>query len=302
MNEQVKRLLVAGVAVPLAMALVWDGGLPLVGLLVLLAVLGTREFFDLAERAGGRPLRGLGLLLAGLAPLMTWVWVAPVADRPSVVESFVAALLGPIWLWLPWPLAGILIPLIVLATVLFRRAPSERPVEAAGTTLLGPLYAGVLPSALLLIRFDAGPERSFGAMWLALFPFAVTWLGDSFAMWGGMLFGKRKLWPAVSPGKTWTGSVIGLIGGVVVAIAYVLVAPIPPGRPISILEAAVMGVVISIVAQIGDLVESVFKRAAGVKDSSGILPGHGGVLDRLDSLYFVLPAVAVMFRVLEIGG
>ena len=288
MSNLLTRIAVAAVAIPLALGLVWLGGLPLAVLVMLAAILGTRELFGLAERAGVRPLRGLGLTLAGLAPFTTWLLAG---ERPMLDLGFF-----PLFLFVQWPLAGALIPVVVLTAVLARRAPAERPLSAAAVTLLGPLYCGALPSALLVIRYAAGPERSWAATWLVFFPLAVTWLCDSFAMWGGKLIGGPKLMPSVSPGKTRSGAVAGLVGGVVTAVAFVLLALAPVGRDFSLGLAAVLGLVLAVVAQIGDLAESLLKREAGVKDSSGLIPGHGGVLDRLDSLYFVLPVAAFLYR------
>jgi phosphatidate cytidylyltransferase len=295
-NNQAQRVLVAAIGIPLAAGVVWYGGLALVGLVALVAVLGTRELFDLAEQTGVRPLRQLGLLLAALVPVVTWVVASSPGEGVNPLESFVAALLTPVWLWVQWPLAAILTPIVVLSVVLLRRHPDEHPLGAAAITLLGPVYCGLLPSALLLIRFGAGPERSVAAAALVMFPLAVTWLCDSFAMWGGKAIGGAKLWPSVSPGKTRAGGVAGVIGGVVAAMLYVPLALAPVGRAFPLAQAAVMGLILAIVAQVGDLVESLFKREAGVKDSSGLIPGHGGVLDRFDSLYFVLPVTAVLYR------
>lgn len=296
MSNQGQRVATAAIAIPLALAVVWYGGLLLVGLVLVLAVLGTRELFDLAERAGVRPLRILGLVLAGLVPLLTWVVVTPLGEGLSPLESLVAGLLAPFWLWVQWPLVTLLVPIIVLSAVLFLRRPDQRPLAAAGITLLGPIYCALLPASLLLIRFAAGPERSLAAAALVFFPLVVTWLCDSFAMWGGKAIGGAKLWPEVSPGKTRSGSAAGVVGGLLAALGYAPLVLAPAGRPIPLVQAAFMGLVISIVAQVGDLVESLFKREAGVKDSSELIPGHGGVLDRLDSLYFVLPAAALLYR------
>jgi phosphatidate cytidylyltransferase len=245
-------------------------------------------------------LRGLGIALAVLVPLVTWVVASPVSDAISPFESFIAGLLGPLWLWIQWPLVTLLIPPLVLTLVLLQRRPEQRPLAAAGITLLGPIYCALLPSAILLIRFGAGGTRSWAAMWLVFYPLAITWLCDSFAMWGGKAIGGAKLWPAVSPGKTRSGGVAGLLGGVVTAVVYVPLVLAPLGRPIPLWQAAVMGLVISVVAQLGDLVESLFKREAGVKDASALIPGHGGVLDRFDSLYFVLPVSAVLLRAFKV--
>ena len=296
MNNQLQRVLVAAIAIPLAVAVVWYGGLALVALVSLIAVLGTGELFALAAQSGTRALRPLGLLLAALVPLVTWVIVGPNGAELTALEAFVAGLLRPLWLWVAWPLAALLVPVIVLTVVLFRRGAEQRPLHVAAVTLLGPVYCAVLPSTILLIRFAAGADRSWSAAWLVFFPLAATWLCDSFAMWGGKTFGGPKLWPAVSPGKTRSGGVAGLIGGMVGAVVFVVVALRPVGRELPLGQAALMGLIIAIVAQLGDLVESLFKREAGAKDSGTLIPGHGGVLDRFDSLYFVLPVTVVLYR------
>jgi len=135
---------------------------------------------------------------------------------------------------------------------------------------------------------------------LVLYPVLLTWVSDTGAYFSGRAFGKTKLMPAVSPGKTRAGAVGALVVTLVLSMVYnsfVL-------RPVAQLAlapwtAAIFGLVISAVGQVGDLVESMFKREAGVKDSSRILPGHGGILDRLDSLYFVLPvAYLILTRLL----
>jgi phosphatidate cytidylyltransferase len=110
------------------------------------------------------------------------------------------------------------------------------------------------------------------------------------------MIGGPKLAPTVSPGKTRAGGVAGLIGGVVTGILYVPLALEPVGRAMPLGVAVFMGLALAVTAQIGDLAESLLKREAGVKDSSTLIPGHGGVLDRLDSLYFVLPVAALLYR------
>ena len=300
MSNQLQRIAVAAVGIPAAMFAVWYGGLILVTLVTAIAVLGTRELFQLAERGGIRPLQRLGLVVAGLVPALTWAVAAPVTDSPDPVSALVALILSPLWRWFPWPLSLMLVLLLVLTVVLLRRPPGQRPIGAAAVTVLGVAYAGLLPATFVLIRLDAGPERSWPATWLVFFPLAVTWICDSFAMWGGKAFGKTRLWPEVSPGKTRAGGVAGILGGVGAALAYGPIALAPSGRAFPAVQAALMGLVISVVAQIGDLVESLFKREAGVKDSSGLIPGHGGILDRFDSLYFVLPVTLVMYRIFGI--
>lgn len=299
MTNNVARVAVAAVAIPLALGIVWYGGLALALLVMLAAVLGTRELFGLAEQNGIRPLRGLGMTLAALAPLATWLLtMEPMALSVSVLDNAGKALAGwiPAWLLSQWPLAAALTPILVLTGVLGRRGAAERPLSVAAVTLFAPIYCGALPSALLVVRYAAGPEQSWPATWLVFFPLVVTWICDSFAMWGGKLIGGPKLAPAISPGKTLAGGLSGLLGGVLAAVVFVQLALIPAGKGFPLALAAFMGLLLAFTAQIGDLAESLLKREANVKDSSGLLPGHGGVLDRLDSLYFVLPVAALLFR------
>lgn len=287
MSNLLQRILVAAVAIPIVLGLVWYGGWPLALLVAVAAVLATGELFALARKTGIRPLSGLGMALAALAPLTTWL----LAGDQRLDLGF-----PPLWVFVQWPLIGAMIPPLVLTAALFSRSPADRPLAVSAVTLLGPLYCGLLPSTLLVIRYAAGPSRSWAGVWLVFFPLAVTWLCDSFAMWGGKLIGGPKLFPSVSPGKTRAGAVAGLLGGVLTAMLFVPLALAPVGRAFPLGIAAVMGLLLAIVAQIGDLAESLFKREAGVKDSSALIPGHGGVLDRLDSLYFVLPAAALLYR------
>jgi len=304
MSNNVTRVAVAAVAIPLALGIVWYGGLALALLVMVAAVLGTRELFDLAERNGVRPLRGLGLTLAALAPLVTWL----LASEPGTafgMDIFGLSVLSgalvfldavPAWLLAQWPLAAAITPILVLAGVLSKRSPADRPLSAAAVTLFAPIYCGALPSALLVIRYAAGPGQSWPATWLVFFPLAVTWICDSFAMWGGKLIGGPKLAPTISPGKTRAGGIAGLLGGMLAAVVFVLLALEPVGKGFPLAVAAAMGLILAATAQVGDLAESLLKREADVKDSSGLIPGHGGVLDRLDSLYFVLPVAALLFR------
>lgn len=300
MSNLAKRVLVAAVAIPLALGIVYEGGLGLALLVSVAAVLGTRELFDLAEKTGTRPLRGLGLTLAALAPLATWLLAAspagPVSGIFGTGSGAMKALSHfPLWLLSQWPLAAALIPIVVLCGVLWKRAATDRPLSAAAVTMLGPIYCGVLPSTLLVIRYAAGPGESWGATWVVFFPLAITWLCDSFAMWGGMMFGGAKMAPTISPGKTRAGGIAGLLGGVLTAVIFVPLALTRTGHGFPLPVAAFMGLILAATAQVGDLAESLLKREAGVKDSGGLIPGHGGVLDRLDSLYFVLPVATLLF-------
>ncbi|HEU4588852.1 MAG TPA: phosphatidate cytidylyltransferase [Gemmatimonadales bacterium] len=276
-----QRIGFAVAAVPFALLFVWYGGWPLVALIVTIAVLGTRELYDLQRRTGIMPLEGAGLAAAAL--------VAPAAYlHLRDPQSFVT---------IAWPYAGAVWLMLVMSLALWRRSPANRPLEAVAVTVFGALYAGALPAFLLELRHASHGTRSWAGAWLVFYPLVVTWIVDTAAMFGGRAFGRVKLAPTVSPGKTREGSVAGVVGGLVVAplFAYGIFPAVGVTAPIGPLLA--IALVLSVVGQVGDLAESLFKREAGVKDSSHLIPGHGGVLDRLDSLYFVIPVAAALYRI-----
>ena len=277
-----RRVGFAVVAIPLALLLVWYGGLPLVLLLVLAAALATRELFDLAEREQIRPARVLGLVSAAVISPIAYAAIASPSTR-AVVDA-------------AWPYAAAIWLIAILTWALLTRAPTDRPLAAVGVTVLAVAYAGALPAFLLDMRHHGHGVRSWAGAWLVFFPLVVTWVCDTAAMFGGRAFGGAKLAPTVSPGKTRSGSLAGVAGSL--AVAPVFGAAVFPrvGVDVPLWQLLVVAGVLGVIGQIGDLAESLFKREAGVKDSSHLIPGHGGVLDRLDSLYFVIPAAAAMYR------
>ena len=278
----VRRIGFAVIAIPLALAIVWYGGFPLAFLLAVAGALGTRELFDLAARQAIRPIRPFGLVSAAAIAPITYATLA----APEVRASIVAA-------W-PYAAAGWLIALLIC--VLAARSPADKPLSAASVTLLAVAYTGALPAFLLAIRHTAYPGRSWAGAWLVFFPLVVTWVGDTAAMFGGRALGGPKLFPTVSPGKTWSGSTAGLVGSTLMAPVFGLVVFPRLGLEVPLWQLALIAGVLSVVGQVGDLAESLFKREAGVKDSSHLIPGHGGVLDRFDSLYFVIPVAAGLYR------
>jgi phosphatidate cytidylyltransferase len=279
----VRRVRFAITAIPFALILVWYGGIPLTLLLAVAGALGTRELFDLAALQNVRPIRPLGLLTAAV--------IAPVVYATIVDAGFRSLMLAA------WPYLAALWLMALLSWVLAARAPTDRPLSAASVTLMAVAYTGALPTFLVAIRHTQYPVRSWSGAWLVFFPLVVTWVCDTAAMFGGRAFGGPKLAPTVSPGKTRSGTMAGLIGGLVVAPLFgALVFP-RVGVQVPLWQLLVIAAALSVIGQIGDLVESLFKREAGVKDSSHLIPGHGGVLDRLDSLYFVFPTAAALYHV-----
>ena len=290
-SNMVRRVAFAAVAIPLALGIVWFGGWPLALTVAAVSALGTREFYDLALRGGSDAARRFGIATAAmLGPLA--LLASP--RGPLAGVSSIAVFLG----W--WPYLGALWILALLVWALARRAPTARPLEAVAVTTFGVLYAGALPAFLIGIRHGVFGGQSWAGTWLVFFPMVVIWVCDSAAMSGGRAIGGAKLAPTISPGKTRSGSLAGVLGGLLVAPIFACLVFPRVGVDASVVELLVIAALISVLGQLGDLAESLFKRQAGVKDSSLLIPGHGGVLDRFDSLYFALPLAAFCYTLLGI--
>ena len=276
------RIAFAVPAIAATLLLLRLGGWPLAAVLAVLGVLGTREVYDLARAQGIEPLEWVGFIGAALCPLATY-WVKGYAEWEPVVY------VGAVWL---------LVVLVVAAA----RGPDRRPLMAVAVTVFGGLYASALLSFVVAIRHgphsDAHPR---GSVALVVLPLVVTWVCDTCAMAAGTLVGGAKLAPGLSPRKTWAGAVGGVLGGLVAALAYGPLVLDRVALRLDVWQLVLVGLVVALAAQVGDVAESLFKREAGVKDSSALIPGHGGVLDRLDSLYFVLPLTAGLFRLFGVA-
>jgi phosphatidate cytidylyltransferase len=280
MGALARRILVAVLAIPIAVAAGYVGDLVLATVLSLLGGLGAWELFRLARANGTAAIEPIGIPLAALVPLGTH-----------------AVRMG--WLHAPLAVGGALF-VALTGALLWARSPGEKPLGAIAVTVFGVLYAGAtLAYAYALRHHRFVVEPAAGAV-LVFFPIALTWLSDTGAYAAGRAFGKRKLMPAVSPGKTIAGAVGAVVVSMIGAWAYNSLVLRPVAQlALAPWTALVFGAVISIVGQIGDLVESLFKREAGVKDSSTLFSAHGGVLDRLDSLYFAIPvAYLILSRLL----
>lgn len=274
-----KRIAFAVVAIPMALGIVYWGGWALVAVVVAAAVLGARELLGFGTRLGVAPLDRTALISAALLPVLVYL---AITRYPALAS-------------LGWILAGLwLVALLTIA--LFRRTPTERPLTATAITAFAVIYPAGLASFLLCLRHLTYPQQSWAGAWLVFFPLVVTWVCDTAAMFAGKAIGGPKLWPAISPGKTWSGSIAGVIFAMATVPLLNVIVLERVGVSLPIGQGLLFGLVLGIVGQIGDLAESLYKREVGVKDSSDLIPGHGGVLDRLDSLYFVLPVSAALYR------
>ncbi len=283
MSEFAKRVLFAVAAIPVVALAVYVGGAPLTILLSVAAALGAWEFGRMAEAAGHRPLTRTMILLSALVPLMLH-----------------ALRLGYFIPPLSW--VALLVPAL-LTVALWRRGGEGRPLGAVAVTVLGVWYTGGMLSFVYALRYHRFAIGAVAGALLVALPVLLTWLNDSGAYFAGRAFGKRKLMPGVSPGKTVAGAVGGLVVTIVAAWAYVRFALAPmAGLGLSLGAVVLFGAVVSVAAQVGDLAESLLKREAGVKDSSSLIPGHGGVLDRVDSLLFTVPVAYVLLDLLLTVG
>ena len=276
MSELGKRIIAALVAAPLALIMIYLGGLPLAVFLMAVSAGCAWEFYRIARAGGLEPLDPLGIPLAGAVPLTAYA-ASVGLYRPSVAVAAVAIL-------------------VVLGSVIWTRGTQRRPLGAASSTVMGVLYTGGLLSFGYALREHPYAIGDRAGTALVAFPLALTWASDIGAYVVGRTVGGPKLIPSVSPGKTISGALGGLMATVVASWAYVRFALTPVALLGMTLPATlVFGAVISVAAQVGDLAESLLKREANVKDSSRLMPGHGGLLDRLDSLLFVLPVAYLLF-------
>jgi phosphatidate cytidylyltransferase len=280
LSETTTRFLVAIVGVPIAVAIVVAGGWALALLLGAIAVLAALEFFRLAEQKGVHPLRVPGAALAAAFVLLAALDPAQGPDSAGFATLIV--------------LATLTIPVLSI----WSRGVAGQPVLAVSATVTGAIYTGALISFGLFLRHLPGNSGALHGTAIVFAPVLLTWASDTFAYFVGRAWGTSKLIPKVSPGKTVQGAIGAVVGAVLVAVAYAFVLNTFPTYRVGIGQAILLGLLVSVVAQLGDLTESLFKRDAGVKDSGTLLPGHGGALDRFDSLLFTLPLGYLFFRFL----
>ena len=262
------RISAAAVFGPLFLVLFWVGGIPLLIGVCAVAARGTWEYCQMQKRRGLHPWTGVGV-----AASLAWcLWLNGFGER----------------LWL---IPAVVILLVLLTLALGQREGRFRLADAEAT-FVGTSYAGFLSAFALLVRNDSGFDTAeAGAASFAVLVLLGIWGTDIFAYVAGRLWGKRRPFPRISPGKTVAGFAAGITGAVALMVAggnVLKLYAFPDG--------IALGIVVGLSALWGDLVESMIKRNAGVKDASALIPGHGGVLDRFDSFLFVYPAVYLYMR------
>ena len=287
MSELLKRVLVSALAIPTVLGLGLMGGWTLAIPLAAFAGWGAREMYRFAGKRGVHPISWVGVsAAASLVLFATW--------RPDFASFAPLALtvLG-------------FVGLIASIEGIRTRGPEGNPLAAVSVTVFGAMYSGLglafIPLVMALpARFHwASPaeDRLSGLLMICL-PLAATWLGDASAYFAGTKWGKERarLAPTISPKKSWVGFWASLVGGAAGGVGWfvAVVERLPGLADVGPLWFGLMGLILGLAAVVGDLLESLFKREAGVKDSGSLFPGHGGVLDRIDSLVLTIPASFVL--------
>ena len=298
------RVAVALVAIPFILYTSYRGGMLFVLFVLAIGILALLEFFGLAKAKGSNPQTIVGII--GLTALHFSFFHEQIQNfiLPYFIDTGGISLLMKLQMVLT---SLFLFLTIVMIVELFRNKGSV--FLNAGSTIFGVMYVGIFLASLTGIRELFGAEfpyhlaiqffpassaltdealRSATYTWGGVTIIAILvsiWMCDTAAYFGGLSMGKHKLFPRVSPNKSWEGAVWGFVGALLTMIIFQhYFLPY-----LKLHQAIVIGIIIGVFGQIGDLIESLLKRDAGVKDSSELIPGHGGVFDRFDSLIFVSP-------------
>jgi len=259
-----QRLIVAAIAIPAILFMVFKGGDLFFYFLLLLVLIGSFEYFT-----------GTGTRL-----------FSPFAFLPLIITAGAAALFMRGYLnWAIWLIIACFVFIGILLAV--RGDPVEALFKKLSYIVWGCLYLALLYPFVFMVRGEAVWMADAPGCWWVFLLLASLWVGDTAAMFFGSQCGKHKLAPTVSPNKTWEGFWGGFIGTLLVAVIFKLAWL----TDTAFYHLAAIAIITAFFGQLGDLVESLWKRSIGIKDSSAIIPGHGGVLDRFDSLLFAAPAV-----------
>ena len=264
------RLLAAAIFLPCFFIIARRGGIYYLILVDLIIMFGLFEFYKMMEAKGLRPYRWIGMMSGGALPWYLFFRQGMYANV-LLTLTFIA---------------------VMIAELL--RKDKGHALYHISVTIFGVLYVSWLGSHLMLLRelpIIVGLDYSFGYTFVIIV-FALTWCYDTGAYTFGRLFGRHKLYPSISPGKT----VEGAIGGTFLSIVGILVVRILMDTRLGVIEAVLLAIAASIIGQLGDLVESMIKRDAKLKDSASSIPGHGGILDRFDSLLFTAPLIYYALR------
>ncbi|HYK36207.1 phosphatidate cytidylyltransferase [Alloacidobacterium sp.] len=263
-----KRVLTAVILIPMVLLLVFKGPFWLITLAAAaVAVLAAWEFLALADASGAKTPRIA--VLCGIVLLFVCIFFRP---------EYATPLLG-------------CLNFAVFIICAFR-SPLPRVLPDTAYSVFGLLYIGLSLTTIPLLSAQENGDS------LLVFLFFVVWVGDIVALYVGRAFGRRKLAPSISPNKTWEGSIGSVAGSLLVTLLLIFLGGVLTRNNFDLISYPgpvwrwlVLAVLLNIAAQVGDLIESAVKRGAGVKDSGSLLPGHGGILDRIDALLLAAPVL-----------
>jgi len=258
------RIIVSVIAIPLILWICILGGVYFLTLIGGIGVLAYQEFHAIAKKKSASPVS--------------------LVAYPAVI----AIIANAYFHFADYQVLLLIIISLLLFTELFRNRGSS--INNLGTTFIVIFYVAFFVSSIVELREFFG--GSIKGAWLIMSVLASIWICDSAAYFGGLSLGKHRLYERVSPKKSWEGAMFGLVFAVAAFIGsrYVVL------DFLSLTDVAVLGIIVGVFGQMGALVESLLKRDAGVKDSSSLIPGHGGVLDRFDSLIAVAPLVFIYLK------
>ena len=263
----IQRVISAALGIIYIFFMLYIGGWFFKVSVLIMALILMHEFYHAFIKKGCKPLTWLGYIY-----ILILFCFYLISYKYNIVVSLTLLVL-----------VGLIIPI-------FTKRISIVDIFA---TVFATLYPGMMIFFLIPLAFNSEPY----GMSLLILAFFITWSTDTFAYFVGMAFGKRKLCPTVSPDKTVEGGLGGLFGGILVGILYGLILNHTQKFGISMYHFALMGFIGGVLSQLGDLSASSIKRFCGVKDFGKILPGHGGLLDRFDSLLFTLPTIYIYYLI-----
>ncbi|MEW6661215.1 MAG: phosphatidate cytidylyltransferase [Bacillota bacterium] len=265
------RILTAAIGIPIILAAGYYGGIIFLTLVVAISLVGMVEFFNLLTKMGLKPILSLGWVSSFVLLLLMF------AASRGLLEGYK---------YMP----GLFFIMALWAAILVWRDYPKNILPGLAASFFGVFYIAGMLGHLFLLRHITPNGWTF-----VLFALLLTWASDTGAFFAGTKFGRQKLAPLISPGKTWEG----VWGGIILSILTSITLGAWLGLPL--MWRVIAGVFVSLAAVIGDLFESALKRYAGMKDSGTLLPGHGGVLDRFDSLLLTAPLVYYMLALFIIG-
>lgn len=249
------RTVVGLTALAAVLAISWLGGIWFYAAALAAALIGGYEFYTMLAKGGYAPATWLGM-----------AWIALIATTGYIPDR------------LP------LLPVLTLgfyAIITYTLFVRDKPIHTLAATSLVAVYLGLMMEQGIAMRLL--PQ----GFWWLLLAFAVTWVNDSAAYFTGVTLGRHRMWPRLSPKKTWEGTIGGWVGAAVAGALFAAYTPLE----LAAWQGAIIGLIGGVLGLAGDLSISMVKRQVGVKDSGHLFPGHGGMLDRLDSMLFVIPFV-----------